>query len=566
MTIDSMTPQDFRTLANLLFPDVDETPADVEARYPKRDLPDGAYVTRFAPSPTGFLHIGAIFTALMNRMISHENGIYILRIEDTDQNREIEGGVEQIVDALNRVEMTPDEGPFTTNPLEQRGDYGPYIQSERFDIYQIYMKDVVARGLAYPCFMTPDELDEIREQQIKSRVAPGIYGAYARSRQHSLDTIRKKVEAGEEYVIRIKAPNDTGDKVRVADIVRDTIEMPVNNLDAVLLKADKFPTYHFAHAVDDYLMGINIVLRGDEWMPSVPLHVQVNYAINAPLPKYAHFAPIAKMDGNSRRKLSKRKDPEAAMAYYYENGYPIEAIIDYLLNLMNSNFEDWRVENPDAAYEDFPFALDKMGKASSLFDLEKLTSIAKETIANYTAEEVYQKALDWAQRYDERYVPILTADKAYAIRVFDIERGGDQPRKDLAKWDEIEQYYGMLFEPYFENYVPDGYAEAPDLKAEDMVELLDYLIETTPQTLEEDKRAWIDRMREYAADNGYAKRRKDYKKDPDAYKGWFGDMMMAFRVALTGKTQTPDLFEMVQAMGAEKTVERFQRARDYFAQ
>ncbi|MEL6407959.1 MAG: glutamate--tRNA ligase family protein [Chloroflexota bacterium] len=565
MTIDSMTPDDFRALADLLFPDVEKTIADVQAQYPPRDISDGAYVSRFAPSPTGFLHIGAIYTSLMNRMITRNGGVYILRIEDTDQNREIEGGTEQIVEALNRVEMTPAEGPYTSNPLQERGDYGPYIQSERFDLYQIFMKEVVANGWAYPCFMTTEELDEIREQQVKSRVAPGIYGSYARSRQHSLDKIKQKIEAGEEYVMRIKAPNDTNSKIRVDDIVRDKIEMPANNLDAVLLKADGFPTYHFAHAVDDYLMGINIVLRGDEWIPSVPLHVQVNEAIGAPLPMYAHFAPIAKMDGNSRRKLSKRKDPEAAMSYYYENGYPIEAIIDYLLNLMNSSFENWRAENPDAHYEDFDFDLDKLGKASALFDLDKLTSIAKETIAAYTAEEVYEKAVEWAQLYDESYIPILTADKAHSIRVFDIERGGDKPRKDLAKWDEIEEYYGVLFDAFFENYVPAGYADAPEIKNEDMVELLDYLIETTPQTFNEDKMDWLNRMREYAADNGYAKRRKDYKNDPDAYKGWFGDMMMAFRVALTGKTHTPDLYEMVLALGEEKTVARFQRARDHFA-
>lgn len=561
-----MSPDKSRELANLLFPNVTQTPAEIEAQYPQRDLPDNAWVSRFAPSPTGFIHIGGIFAGLINRMLTTTTGgVYILRIEDTDQNREIERGIEQIIESFAKVNLLPDEGPYTTDPIQQRGDYGPYIQSQRVDIYKAYIKDMVARGKAYPCFMTSAELDEIREQQQKQNMRQGIYGVWARSRNLSLEDIRQRLEDGEEFVIRIKADAAPDAKISVEDKIREHLDLPTNDIDAVLLKSDGFPTYHFAHVIDDYLMRINLVLRGDEWIPSVPLHVQLHEAIDAPLPVYAHFAPIAKMDGNSRRKLSKRKDDEAAMSFYYEKGYPTEAILEYLLNLANSTFEEWRNENPDKPYIEFPFDIDRMGRASALFDMEKLTSVAKEIIANYPAQKVFDETLAWAKNYNERYLPILTHDEHYSVQVFDIERGGDKPRKDLAKWDEFETYYGMMFDDLFETYVPAGYSEAPDLKQEDMVALLDYLIATTTQTFTEGKDAWLARMREYAAENGYAKRRKDYQKNPEDYKGWFGDIMMAFRVALTGKTQTPDLYEMVQIMGEDRVKARFQRACDHFA-
>ncbi len=560
-----MSSDDFRALAEILFPDVKQTPSDIEAKYPPRDLPEGAWVSRFAPSPTGFIHIGTLFAGLLNKMLTANGGVYILRVEDTDQNREVERGTEQIVEAIERVNLLPDEGFRTSDPLTQVGDYGSYLQSERLDLYQIYAKDMVARGNAYPCFLTSEELDEIREQQVKQNIRAGVYGEWARSRNLSLDDIKARIAKGDEYVIRIKAPAASDDKVTVIDLIRESLELPVNELDSVMLKSDKFPTYNFAHIIDDHLMRCNIVLRGDEYIPSLPLHIQILEALALPVPMYAHFAPIAKMDGDSRRKLSKRKDDEAAILYYYEKGYPQDAILEYLLNLMNSSFEEWRTENPDAPYIEFPFDINKMGRASSLFDMEKLTSVAKEIIAKYKAEDVFQNILDWAERYDTDAATLLKQDEAYSIAVFGIERGGEKPRKDLAKWDEWQQYYGMLFDTIFETNIPAGYADAPDLKQADMLALLDFLIEITPATITEDKNAWIQRMRDYAADNGYAKRPKDYQKDPDAYKGVFGDIMMAYRVALTGKTQTPDLYEMVMAMGADRAIARFQKARDHFA-
>ncbi|MEM9955009.1 MAG: glutamate--tRNA ligase family protein [Chloroflexota bacterium] len=566
MTINTMSHDDFNALADFLFPDVTQTPADLEAQYPPRDLPEDAWVSRFAPSPTGFIHIGGIFAGLLNKVMTRAtDGVYILRVEDTDQQREIEKGTEQIVEALERVGLLPDEGLTQYAPLVQEGKYGPYIQSERLHLYAVYAKHMVANGKAYPCFLTSEELDDIRNQQEKQKMRPGVYGVWAKSRNLTMAEIQARVEKGEDYVIRLKAPAGTDEKVTVHDEIRDRLDLPANDMDAVLLKSDKFPTYNFAHVVDDYLMRCNIVMRGDEYIPSLPLHVQILDYAGIPRPKYAHFAPIAKMEGDSRRKISKRKDPEAAMSYYYENGYPQDAILEYLLNLANSAFEDWRVENPDAPMLDFPFEVSNMGRAPALFDMEKLTSVSKEIIANFTAQEVYQQAVVWAETSDTEMATLLKQDEAYSIRVFDIERGGDKPRKDLAKWDEIEQYYGMLFDTFYDAYVPAGYTDAPDLKSEDMVAWLDYLIETTPQMLSEEKTDWINRMRDYATDNGYAKRGKDYKKDPDAYKGMFGDLMMAFRVALTGKTQTPDLYEMVQTMGVERTVGRFQKARDYFA-
>lgn len=566
MSINSMSPDDFRELADLLFPDVTQTPADIEAQYPPRDIPEGAYVSRFAPSPTGFIHIGGIFAGLLNVMLTNKGGAYILRIEDTDRNREIERGTEEIIEALERVNLLPDEGHTKIDPLAQSGDYGPYMQSERFDLYQVYGKDLVARGKAYPCFMTSEELGEIREQQQSENTRPGVYGDWARSRNLSLDEIRAKIENGEESVIRLKVDVTADEKVTVDDVIRERLDLPANELDSVLLKSDRFPTYNLAHVIDDYLMRINIVLRGDEYIPSLPLHIQVVDAVGIERPVYAHFAPIAKMDGESRRKLSKRKDPEASMSYYYEKGYPQDAILEYLLNLMNSSFEDWRIENPDTAYTEFPFDIGKMGRASSLFDMDKLTSVSKEIIAKYDAEMVYRQTLAWAEQVNTELANLLKADEAYSIRVCDIERGGDKPRKDLAKWDEFELYYGMLFDDLFETYVPDGYANVPEhLSKTDIVALMDYLIESTAQTFTEEKGAWIGRIRDYAVENGYAKRPKDFKKNPDAYKGSFGDVMMVFRVALTGKTQTPDLYEMVITMGAERVSKRFQKARDFFA-
>lgn len=566
MTINTMSNDDFATLADLIFPDVTQTPADIEAQYPPRNIPEGSYVSRFAPSPTGFIHIGGIFAGLLNKMLTNEGGVFILRIEDTDRNREVERGTEQIIEALERVGLLPDEGHTQIDPLAQSGDYGPYIQSERFELYQVFAKDMLARGKAYPCFMTSEELGEIREQQQKENTRPGVYGVWARSRNLSLDEIRAKIENGEELVIRLKVDITPGEKVTVHDIIREQLDLPANELDSVLLKSDRFPTYNLAHVIDDYLMRVNIVLRGDEYIPSLPLHVQIVDAVGIERPVYAHFAPIAKMDGESRRKLSKRKDPEAAMSYYYENGYPQDAILEYLLNLMNSSFEDWRTENPDTAYIDFPFDIKKMGRASSLFDMEKLTSVAKEIIAKYDAETVYRQTLAWAEQVNPELANLLKSDEAYSISVCDIERGGDKPRKDLAKWDEFELYYGMLFDELFETYTPDGYANVPQhLNKEDIVALMEYLIESTAQTFTEEKVEWIGRIREYALGNGYAKRPKDFKKNPDAYKGSFGDVMMVFRVALTGKTQTPDLYEMLITMGAERAISRFQKARDFFA-
>ncbi len=566
MSINSMSPDDFRELADLLFPDVTQTPADIEAQYLQRDIQEGAFVSRFAPSPTGFIHIGGIFAGLLNKMLTKNGGVYILRIEDTDQNREIERGTEQIIESLERVNLLPDEGHTQIDPLAQQGDYGPYMQSERFELYQVYVKDMVARGKAYPCFMTSEELDDIREQQQKENTRPGVYGIWARSRHLSFVEIKAKIENGEESVIRLKVDVAPDEKVTVHDMIRERLDLPANELDSVLLKSDRFPTYNLAHVIDDYLMRCNIVLRGDEYIPSLHLHIQIVEAVGIERPVYAHFAPIAKMDGESRRKLSKRKDPEAAMSYYYENGYPQDAILEYLLNLMNSSFEDWRNENPDTPYIEFPFEIQKMGRASSLFDMDKLTSVSKEIIAKYDAKTVYDNILAWAETYDADTAKLLKADEDYSIRVLDIERGGDKPRKDLAKWDEFELYYGMLFDEFFETYVPDGYADMPEhLDKADIVALMDYLIETTSQTFTEEKVDWIGRMRDYAVDNGYAKRPKDYKKNPDDYKGSFGDVMMVFRVALTGKTQTPDLYEMVVTMGEERVIKRFQKARDFFA-
>ncbi len=450
--MDTMKPEEFKKLSEIIFPDISETPADLQAKYPPRNNPSNRWIGRFAPSPTGFIHIGGIFAALVNRMATLNGGTFILRIEDTDQKREIEQGVEKIIDALKHLNLIPDEGPYKTNPIEERGNYGPYIQSNRARIYKAFVKDVLSRGLAYPCFMSDAELEMIRKEQMEKNLQTGVYGTWALSRQLSFEEVIKRIENGDKFVIRLKADATNTENVQINDLVRGNLEFPANNVDTVLLKSDGLPTYHFAHVVDELLMRINLVLRGDEWISSLPLHVQLHDVIQAPLPRYAHFGPIAIMDGTSRRKLSKRKDPEAAMSYYYKKGYPTQAVIEYLLNLANSGFEEWRVQHPNIGYQEFPFKIEQLGKTSMLFDLNKLDDISKDIIANYPSEDVYANIVEWSKIFQPTLLPVLSDNPQYACKVLNIGRTGEAPRKDLAKWADFNDVYGFFFDPLFERY------------------------------------------------------------------------------------------------------------------
>ncbi len=554
-----MSETNYAEIAELVFPAVSETPAEILARYPARLLPEKAIITRFAPSPTGFVHIGSIYISMVGRFLTRQTGgVFMLRIEDTDQERLIEGAMTQIIEALKEFNLTPDEGPVSESPLVVRGDYGPYIQSERKQIYAAFAKDLIARGLAYPSFQTPEELEAIRQEQQKKGAMPGYYGSWAQDRTLTLDAIRAKRDAGVPMVVRLRAPYPAKGTIIVQDAIRGTLELPPNDADYVLLKPDGLATYHFAHPIDDVLMRINLVLRGEEWLATLPLHVQIFEAIGQPLPLFAHIAPIGKLDGDSKRKLSKRKDPEAAVRYYYEQGYPKEAVLEYLMNIADSSFEEWRTANPRAPITDFEIRLNRMAVSIAMFDSVKLESISREIIARYSAAEVYQQMLNWAEKYDPALVPVLTADSEYTVRVFDIERGGDVPRKDLVKWSDFYRAYGFFFDPLYEKSLAGGSA-MPEIAAGTIAQIMDYCLRDI-QALP-DKDTWLQGMRTMSEQFGFAPNRKAFKAAPDQFKGEFSDVMMIYRVGLANQRFTPDLYEMIRTMGAARASARLQRAK-----
>jgi glutamyl-tRNA synthetase len=544
-------------LAQLLYPHVTRTPADWYAAYPPRLLPEGALVTRFAPSPTGFVHIGSILTSLISRRLAHQSGgVFFLRIEDTDKKREQDGSVEAIVRNLHNFGLTPDEGIVSVDPEREVGAYAPYTQSERIDQYESFAKWLVEHGRAYPCFATEDELERTRKIQEAQKLKTGYYGMFAKWRDASIDQVEAALAEGRRPVIRIRAPYPTERRIRFTDAVKGLIEMPENDMDSVLLKSNRLPTYHFAHVVDDTLMRVNLIIRGDEWLPSAPLHVQVFEYLGLEHPQFAHIAPIAKMDGTSKRKLSKRKDPEADVMYFYAQGYPKAAVIEYLLNLANSDFYDWRTANPALPHDDFPLRIEKLGTSSALFDMVKLNDMSKNHIAALTADEVYEAALAWAAGYHPRLADVLREQAAYARAVFAVERTGDAPRKDIVNWADIERACGFFFDTFYEDNIADGFTwgKATGDRAR---RILEQAARFTPDT---PKDAWLDAMRAFGESIGFARDMKTFKKQPDAFTGHFGDLMMVLRVALTGKTNTPDLYEMMCAMGTARVRARIERA------
>ena len=548
-------------LAQLLFPHVTKTPEDFYRQYPPRDLPPAARVTRFAPSPTGFVHIGSLMTALVDSRVAHQSGgVYFLRIEDTDKKREQDRSVEEIVRNLINFDLMPDEGIVGIDPIVEVGAYAPYTQSERVEIYETFAKFLIARGYAYPCFCSEEELARLRKDQEAQHAMPGYYGVWAKWRDATMDQIKARLDQGERPVIRIRAPYPNEARVRFNDLIKGERDMPANDQDAVLLKSNSLPTYHFAHVVDDTLMYVNTIIRGEEWLPSAPLHIQIFKYLGLALPDFAHVAPIAKMEENSKRKLSKRKDPEANMTYYYEAGYPAQAVIEYLLNLANSGFYDWRKANPDVPNTEFPFKLEDMGVAMPLFDLVKLNDISKDIIATYSAEQVYAFGLAWAEQYNPRFAQILSADRTYSIAVFNLERTGSAPRKDLVNWSDIERVFGFFFDDLFEkSSAANGYP-LPDIAPEDITHILDYVRDFTPET---PKDVWLENMRGLAERLGFARDAKTFKKNPGTFKGHLGDVMMVVRVALTGRTNTPDLYEILRTYGKDRLERRIALALQY---
>lgn len=548
---------DNEKLAELLFPDITQTPQQYEERYPARNLPDGARVTRFAPSPTGFLHIGGLFAAMTARLTAKATGgVFFLRIEDTDKKREITDGVTEIVKGLSAFGITPDEG--ITGFDVENGAYGPYQQSKRREIYQCFAKELVRKGLAYPCFCTEADLTALRERQEAQSVNKGYYGKWAACRNLTFEAQRQALEAGKPYTLRLRSPGDESRRITFDDLVKGKIEMPENTQDIVLLKTDGIPTYHFAHAVDDHLMRTTHVVRGDEWIASVPVHLQLFKCCGFKPVKYAHIAPIMKEENGGKRKLSKRKDPEAAVSYYIEQGYPKESVIEYLLTLANSNFEDWRRANKDAPQSDFPFNLKKMSASGALFDLQKLNDVSKNVISLMTADEVYQAATAWAQQYDEVLYRLLTADEAFAKGIFRIDRGTAKPRKDIAKWSEVRDFVTYFYDAL---YTPD-YTLPDNLTPAAAVEILKAYLDVYDHT--DDKDAWFARIKELCAPLGYTPNVKEYKKDPQAFRGHVGDVSAVIRIAVSSRRNTPDLHAIMQLLGEEKVISRMRAALKFY--
>ena len=543
-------------MAELLFPSIEKTVAYYEEIYPARELKEGARVTRFAPSPTGFLHFGSLFAAFVAAKTAGEDGIFYLRIEDTDKKREVENGVIGMVNGLRDFGIVPDEGAM--NETEESGNYGPYTQSKRTDIYQTYVKSLVERGLAYPCFMTEDEIAKVREEQEANKELPGIYGKYAKYRDITVSEAEERIARGDEYVVRLKSPGKPDGRISFKDEVKGKVEMPENILDIVLLKKDGTPTYHFAHAVDDHLMHTTHVTRGDEWLSSVPIHLQLFYVLGFKPPKYAHIAPIMKEDSETggKRKLSKRKDPEAAVSFYAEAGYPAGAVNEYLMTIANSNFEDWRRANKTESIDKFDFKLSKMSKAGALFDMVKLHDISKTYISTMNTEEVFDAVSQWANEYDSELYGLIQRDTDYAKSIFSIERGNKKPRKDIGKWSEVKDYIAYFYDELFDGVL----LWAENVSDDDKREILKHYLEVYDHN--GDASEWFPTVQAAAESLGYAKSPKDYKADPDSFKGHAGDVAGVIRVAVTGRLNTPDLYSIMQTLGEDKVRERINTAID----
>ena len=544
-----------KELADLMFPGIDKTIEDYEKMYPKRNLTEGARVTRFAPSPTGFVHMGSLLSAFEDYKAAKDtNGIFMLRIEDTDSKRTVENGITGILNDLKNFDIIPDEGMIDEE--HSIGEYGPYIQSKRKDIYHAFAKDLVLKGLAYPCFCTSSELDEIREIQELNKERIGYYGSFAKCRSLDIEEAIEKIKNGEEFTVRLKSPGDFNKKIILHDESRGDIEFPENDLDIVLIKStDKLPTYHFAHLVDDYLMHTTHVMRGEEWIASFPIHDQLFEIFKFPKPKYVHLGVVMKIDEEgTRRKLSKRKDKEASVEFYHKEGIPKEAVKLYLMTIANSNFEEWFLNNPDKDLSEFKFDFKKISASGTLFDVEKLFNISKNYFSKLTAEEIYDNLLIWTKEFDLEFYNILKNNKEYSIKVFNIERGGVKPRKDYISYKSIRSFVFYMFDELFVN---PNYGWNKITNLEEIRNILNtYLNKYIDLT---DQETWFNKIKEMCDELGYASNMKDYKKNPENFKGSVADVSGVLRIALTSLSNTPDLYLIMNVLGIEKIKERFKR-------
>lgn len=543
---------DYKDLADLIFPNAKDI-SYYEEKYPKRNLPEGAIVTRFAPSPTGFVHIGGLYQALVARTAaSNSKGVFFLRIEDTDQKREIENGVTGIVKSLQDFDMSPDEGQISED--KEIGNYGPYKQSNRKEIYEAYAKYMISMGKAYPCFATAEELDEMRKTQEAAKVRPGYYGVWAKYRNLPIDEAIEKIKAGIPYIIRFRSPGREDRRIKHKDVIKGNVDFPENDQDIVIIKADGLPTYHFAHVVDDHLMHTTHVIRSDEWLSSVPLHLQLFQEIGFIAPKYCHIAPIMKNDNGNKRKLSKRKDPEAAVSYYDEQGIPSLAVKEYLLNIANSSFENWRRQNKNADISEFDFQLNKMSVSGALFDMIKLLDVSKIVISKKTAEEVYEEGLKWAKKYNQELAKLLEKDKAYTLKILGIERGNEKPRKDIAKWSDLKDNIGYMFDEEFEKI--RGNYELQKIKDKEKIKQILNIYAKKYFDINDDKQTWFNKLKDLAEEFGYAREVKEFKANPEKYEAHVGDISTLIRIALTDKTNTPDLYEIIKVLGKDTVIKR----------
>ncbi len=540
---------DRKDLANLIFPDVKDY-TYYEEKYATRNLPEGAVVTRFAPSPTGFVHIGGIYQSLIAKLMAKKDGVFFVRIEDTDQKREVEDGVKQIMEALKDFDLSPDE--YIDENDVDHGNYGPYKQSLRKDIYQSYAKKLLEEGNAYPCFCSSEDLDKIRADQEKAKERTGYYGKWTKCRNMPIEMAVEKIKNGDPYIVRFKSPGNPDKKIKHKDVIKGSVDFPENDQDIVIIKSDGLPTYHFAHLVDDHLMGTNMVIRADEWLASVPLHLQLFYVAGFKAPKYAHIAPMMKMDGEGKRKLSKRKDPESAVSYYKEEGIPKQSVLEYLMNIANSNFEIWRKQNPDKSMYEFNFDIKKMSVSGALFDMVKMLDVSKNVISKYSAEEVYNNTLEWAKEYDEELLEMLE-NKEYSLKVLGIERGNVKPRKDIAKWSDVKNIIYYMYPEKFAQNTEFDYQKVTD---KDEIEKIVKLYFEKYYDENDDKQTWFNKMKDLAEELGYAREVKEYKTNPEAYKGHVGDISTVIRVKLTGRSNTPDLYEIMQVLGKDEIIKR----------
>lgn len=543
---------DYKKLADMLFPNITKTIDDFEKLFPERNLEEGAMVTRLAPSPTGFIHLGNLYGAFVDeRLARQSNGIFMLRIEDTDDKRKVEGAIEIIISSLEYFGLKFDEGVSLDGEI---GNYGPYYQSNRVEIYQTVAKYLVEQGRAYPCFCSEEELAEIRKQQEARKLTPGYYGEWAKDRGLSLEEIKKRLDNGESFVLRFKSMGSEDRKFEIEDAIRGTLSMPENFQDIVLLKTNGIPTYHFAHVVDDHFMRVTHVVRGEEWLSTLPIHYELFKTLNWKLPIYCHTAHMMKIDNGVKRKLSKRKDPEMGLSYYMELGYFPQAVREYLLTILNSNFEEWRMANPNSSIEEFNFSLNKMSTSGALFDLDKLNDVSKEVLVRIPVEEIFDFLLEWAKKYKNEIEPLLLENKDSVIKLLSIGRDSNKPRKDLIYCEQIFDFISYYFDEYFK--MVDPYPE--NIGEEEAKIILKEYLKTYDHN--DDQSQWFEKIRVISEQNGYAAKPKDYKKNPELYKGHVGDVSTVIRLAIVGRASSPDVWEIQQILGEEKVRERVQKA------